>query len=294
MNQVGSMQRQTVVVAGADNASIMNALSRAAVAGLVTPILVGNGAEIRRCCKDNFNSDWKIIDSSSGSIAETAVKQVRSIPGALLMKGRISTAGLMKAVLDRKNGIRGGGLLSHIAVVESPGYDKLLFITDGAINIHPDELTLERITCNAIEFVRAMGIPYPRTALITLVEEVNSKILSTVIASNITEKLSDREIIEGPVSIDIALSQAAAKEKNVNSKISGQTDIMVMPNAISCNVVVKALRLVGGGRIGGVIVGAKTPILMVSRSDDSNSKFRSIILGLIYQNRQRNTNSCGT
>ena len=294
MDQVGSMQRQTVVVAGADNTSIMDALNRATIAGLVTPILVGNGAEIQRCCKDNFNSDWKVVNATQGSIAEAAVEQVRSIPGALLMKGRISTADLMNAVLDRKDGIRGGGLLSHIAAVESPGYDKLLFITDGAINIHPDEFTLERITRNAIEFVRALGILHPRTALITLVEEVNSKIQSTVIARNIAEKLSDREVSEGPVSIDIALSQAAAKEKNVNSKISGQTDIMVMPNAISCNVVVKALRLVGDGRIGGVIVGAKTPILMVSRSDDSNSKFRSIVLGLIYQNRQRNTNLNGT
>ena len=230
-------------------------------------------------------TDWPLIEAGPAEIAEVAVRLVRNTPGALLMKGRIATADLMKAVLNRQTGIRGNRLLSHVVAVETSGYHKLLFITDGAINLRPDTDTLEEIARNAINFVRTLGIDRPRTAMIALIETINPKVTSTIRAAEVARRIAKNEIIEGPISLDIALSKKAAEQKGVNGKIAGETDILVMPNATTCNVVVKALRLVGGAKIGGVVLGAQIPIILVSRSGDVNSKLRSIVLGVTYQEK---------
>ncbi len=285
MSEVRFMKRRLVVVAGAADPLILAALKSAGELGLVEPILVGVKADLDRCCQELEIMEWDRHDTSPELIADDAIQIVRERPGSLLMKGRISTAELMKAVLKRKTGIRGESLLSHVAAVETPGYHKLLFISDGAINLRPDADTLEAIARNAINFVRTLGIDQPRTAMITLIEAINSKITSTIRAAEVTRRIAENEFIEGPISLDIALSKRAAEQKGISSKISGETDILVMPNATACNVVVKALRLVGGARIGGVVVGAKVPILLVSRSADANSKIRSIALGIAFQQR---------
>ena len=230
-------------------------------------------------------TDWPLIEAGPAEIAEVAVRLVRNTPGALLMKGRIATADLMKAVLNRQTGIRGNRLSSHVVAVETSGYHKLLFITDGAINLRPDTDTLEEIARNAINFVRTLGIDRPRTAMIALIETINPKVTSTIRAAEVARRIAKNEIIEGPISLDIALSKKAAEQKGVNGKIAGETDILVMPNATTCNVVVKALRLVGGAKIGGVVLGAQIPIILVSRSGDVNSKLRSIVLGVTYQEK---------
>ncbi|MFH1851340.1 MAG: phosphate acyltransferase [Candidatus Neomarinimicrobiota bacterium] len=274
---------RTVIVAGAADKAILGALRLAAGQGLIRPVLVDTAEQFKLCRDDPPVADWTLVEVPAATIATEAVRLVREQSGALLMKGRISTAELIKAALNRIDGIRGGKRLSHVAAVETPGYHKLLFITDGGINLHPNAEALTDITANAIELVRRLGIERPRTALVALVETVSPQIRSTITAREVAARFP-REIIEGPVSIDIALSRAAAVAKDFTSRIAGETDILVMPNATACNVVVKALRLVGGGRIGGVVLGAQTPILLVSRSDDANSKLRSIALGIAYQN----------
>lgn len=290
MAEARFVKRHKIVVAGAEDILILKALRDAVDLGLIEPILVGNKQELKRCCRELTLTDWPLIEAGSAEIAEVAVRLVRSTPGALLMKGRISTADLMKAVLNRQTGIRTNRLLSHVAAVETSGYHKLLFITDGAINLRPDTDTLEDITTNVIEFVRRLGIDHPRTALIALVESVNPRIKSTQTAHEIAIRFPD-ELIEGPLSLDIALSTAAAQAKNFSSRIAGETDILVMPNATTCNVVVKALRLVGGAKIGGVVLGAQIPIILVSRSDDANSKLRSIVLSVTYQEKLNSYNA---
>ena len=285
MEQVRALEQRVVVVAGGEDPLILSALNKAGELGLVQPILVGERRAMEKCCQELALPDWRHIDSQSDRVAELAVKTAREHPGSLLIKGRVSTAELMKAILNRRTGIRGEHLLSHVVAAETPGYHKLLFITDGAINLQPDSDTLEAIARNAINFVRTLGIDQPRTAMIALIETINPKITSTVRAAEVTRRIVNNELIEGPISLDIALSEKAAQQKGVNSKIAGQTDILVMPNATACNVVVKALRLVGGAKIGGVVVGAQIPILLVSRSDDANSNLRSIALGIAYQEK---------
>ncbi len=278
-------KKRTIVVAGADDVSILQALAETAAMGLVEPILVGSREQIKPCCSEHDIPDWDIIDCAEEEIAATAVAMVRDNQEALLMKGRINTAVLVSAALSRRSGIRGNQRFSHVMAVETPGYHKLLFISDGGINLRPDAETLKAITTNAIHLVRTLGTERPKTAMIALIEEVNPKITSTIRAAEVVEHFRGREIVEGPISIDIALSREAAEMKGFTSTISGDTDILVMPHATASNVAIKVLRLVGGGRIGGVVMGARRPILMVSRSDDANSKQRSIILGLIYQDR---------
>ncbi len=276
-----------VVVAGAEDKQILKALRQAEELGLVNPVLVGDKTLIRECCAKILLEDWPIIDAPSEETALRAIQVVNENPGSLLMKGSVSTARLMKAVLNRKSGIRGEKLLSHVAAVETPGYDKLLYITDGAMNLNPDIDDLEIITRNAIDFLKVLGIAQPNTALAALIEDVNPKIDATLVAAQLAARFSGNEKVEGPLSLDIALSAAAAEKKDFKSEIAGKTDILVMPDAMTCNVAVKILRLVGNGKIGGVVVGAKVPILLVSRSDDASSNLQSIILGIVYQDNLR-------
>ncbi len=286
---VKTVSPRRIVVAGAEEVTILQALAETAAMGLVEPVLVGNPERIKNCCRDYNIPDWEIMKCTDEEIASTAVAIVREDQEALLMKGRIQTAELVKAALNRDAGIRGGQgqRFSHVMAVETPGYHKMLYISDGGINLHPDAGTLKAIATNAIHMVRTLGVDKPKTAMITLVEKVNPKITSTIRAAEVVKHFRGKEIVEGPISIDIALSREAAEMKGYTSEISGDTDILVMPHATASNVAIKVLRLVGGGRIGGVVMGARRPILMVSRSDDAASKRRSIFLGLIYQERRQ-------
>lgn len=279
-------QSRKVVVAGADDPHILQALQEAEKLGMVEPLVVSAGFDQLSTTDEIRSGSWPMVDAAPDEIGSMAVSLVKENPGALLMKGSIPTAQLIKAVLNRQTGIRTTERLSHVVAVETPGYAKLLYVTDGGINLRPDQDTLEIITRNAVEFVKTLGIAEPRTALITLIEKVNPQINSTVKAAEVVKRCAPEMIIEGPVSIDIALSPAAAAQKNFNSRISGEVDIMVMPTATACNVAVKFLRLAGAGRIGGVVLGAQVPIILVSRSDDANSKLRSIGLAMLYQNRR--------
>lgn len=276
--QVKQSAPKIVALVAAADPVLIEAASRAQSEGLARFILLGNARKIESLIPPG-GQDFHIVQCDDP--AQEAIQQVRQGKADLLMKGDIQTSQLLKAVLDKHTGLRQGELLNHIAVLESPHYHKLLFISDGGINLHLDEKVFIQMVKNINTYLKRLGLPEPNYGMMGLVEAVSDRIPETVIAEQVVRTLESSISIEGPIAPDVALSQAAARKKGINSKIAGEIDVMLMPNTTAANHLVKGLSALGGCRVGGVIVGAKVPIILLSRSDDADTKFRSILLGLV-------------
>ncbi|MBC8196658.1 MAG: phosphate butyryltransferase [Candidatus Marinimicrobia bacterium] len=227
------------------------------------------------------------FSSENESASYKAIKSVNNGDCQLLMKGDINTSTLLKAVLDSEFGIKTEKILSHIAVIESPKYHKLLLISDGGVNIKLDEPIIDSIIHNSVIFSKCLEIAKPKIGLLTLVEQINPMLPETQIAYNIFQKNKENTkiIIEGPISLDVAISKESANKKNILSRISGQTDIIIGPSISTSNMIVKALMSLSNAKGGGIILGAKCPIVLLSRSDSINTKLNSIALSLLMLKR---------
>ena len=206
----------------------------------------------------------------------------------LLMKGNIDTATLLKAAMNKRNGLWLNRYLSHVAVLESPNYNRLILTTDGGVNTTLFKNLLDSIIENALQVASALNNSKPNIAMLALIEKVSEKLPETGFAHNTAERYKDdsRFTIEGPIALDVALSGTAAKAKKIISKIAGKTDIFIGPNITATNFISKMLLSIGNSKGGGVIIGAKIPIILLSRSDILETKLNSIALGLaIYHNQ---------
>ncbi len=206
----------------------------------------------------------------------------------LLMKGNIDTATLLKAIMNKQNGLRSNKFLSHVAVLESPNYKRLILTTDGGVNTTLSETLLDSIIENALQVTHTLKNTQPNIAMLALIENVSENLPETVLAYNTAEqyKNDSRFTIEGPIALDVALSVIAAEAKRIDSKIAGKTDIFIGPNITATNFISKMLLSIGESKGGGVIIGAKIPIILLSRSDTMETKLNSIALGLsIYHNQ---------
>ncbi len=259
---------------------MLRAAARAQNEGMAEFILVGNPDRIQFLLdQEDIAIHFRI--EASETAAETAVNLVRGGEADLLMKGALPTSNLLKIVLDHERGLRNGERVNHIAVVESPRYNKLLFITDGGINLQFDTNIFCQIVENSARYVARFGITDPRIGILALVEDVTEKIPETVVAAEVVDRLQDRFLIEGPIAPDVALSRTNAERKGIKSRIAGEIDIMVMPNTTAANHLVKGLATLGNCLVGGIVVGATVPIILLSRSDKAETKYRSILLGLL-------------
>jgi phosphate butyryltransferase len=279
-SKIKQQTKKTIVLVNATDAVMIDAAKMAVEKGLANFILVGNKDIIENLLEQsNSREMFEIFPSDNPAF--DAVSLVRQDDNRILMKGNIPTGTLLKAVLNRDTGLRQGALLSHVAVIESPQYPRLLFVSDGGINISFDKDSMVGIVQNASDYVSRFGITNPAIGMMALVEEVNPKIPETVLAAEVAHALQDSYLIEGPIALDVALSSDAAVHKGITSKIAGKTDILIMPNTTAANHLVKGLGAIGSCLVGGVIVGATVPIILLSRSDDAETKLRSILLGLI-------------
>ena len=273
----GATPKRVALVA-AEDPILIQAATRAQQEGLARFILFGDSRKIESLIPPGATR-FEIVDSQSPAV--DAIKYIHADKADLLMKGKIQTGDLLRAILDREMGLRQGELLNHIAVIESPHYHKLLFISDGGINLHLDEHVYQQMVVNITQYLKLLGIKRPHFGMMTLVETVSEKIPETIIAQKVVEALSKTVSIEGPIAPDVALSREAATKKGINSEIAGEIDVFLMPNATAANHLVKGLSALGGCKVGGVIVGASVPVILLSRSDDAESKYRSILLGLV-------------
>ena len=274
----------TAVVHPCDALSLTGAL-QAEAAGLIAPFWVGPRDKIEATAQAaGVTLDTaRIIEAPhSHGAAEAAVALVREGRADALMKGKLHTDELLDAVLDRAHGLRTERRLSHVFALDVPDHERLLFITDAAINIAPDLPALADIVQNALDLAIALGIETPRAAILSAVETVTSKLPSTLLAASIC-KMHDRGQItggrvDGPLAFDNAISPEAVAAKGITSDVAGMADILVAPNLESANMISKQLIHLAGAEAAGVALGARVPIMLTSRADSAAARLASAAL----------------
>lgn len=278
-------ETRKVAVAAAADKHVLEALKEAYKEEIAIPVLVGAKKEIEVIAKEiGFDlTNIKVVDEPDPSKACTkSVQLIREGEADVLMKGMVSTAPLLKAVLHKEYGLRKGSTLSHFALMESPNYHKLFGVTDAAMNIAPEFGEKVDIVNNAIEVFHRIGYEKPKVAIIGPVEVVNPKIESTTHAAMLSIMSARKQIIgciiDGPFAIDNAVSKKAAEHKGIESEVAGDADILVTPDLNSGNVLYKTLMFLGGCTSAAVVMGAKVPVVLTSRADSEISKLMSIAL----------------
>ena len=281
-------RKKTISIAMADDASVLKAIKAIDEKGIAHAVLVGNSERIKAIAKEvdyHITDDMIVHANDESEIAFKAVEQIRSGRANILMKGHISTPILMKAVLDRETGLRKGSILSHVAVAEVPTYPKMLITSDGGINIAPDMGDKKAILENMVDVCRKLRIDQPKICALCPIEKINPKIQETVDAAELQRLAEAGEfgdiILEGPMAMDVALSAEAARKKGLDSRIAGDTDAILVPNITSGNAIIKILMYLANAKVGGLVVGAKVPIILLSRSDKPEEKFNSMILAIL-------------
>jgi len=261
----------------------------AATRGLIRPLLIGPELRIREVAEEHGLdlADHVIINvEHSHAAAAHAVELVKNGEAALLMKGSLHTEEMMSAVVSSKTGIRTERRISHVYVMDVPTYHKLLFITDVAINIQPD-LDIKRDICqNAIELAHTLGVTQPKVAILAAVETVRSNMVSTLDAAALC-KMADRNqitgaILDGPLAMDNAISVESAKTKGIVSPVAGDADILLVPDLEAGNILSKQLTFLGGADAAGVVLGARVPVIVTSRSDNVRTRLASCAVAVAH------------
>jgi len=286
--KVKDMKNKTVVIAAAHTSSAIDAAIMAKKENIADSILVGDIQFINKYLHDNayeFVNDFIIIDTGEDLdlAAAESVKSIREGKADILLKGKCSTATLIKAVLDKETGLRTGENLSDVLVYEHP--EKLVLLSDGGINLYPGVDEKVSIINNAVKVSHALDNPKPKVALLAAVEVVNPKMPATVDASIITEIYKKNQIkdciVEGPLALDGAISKMAAKAKGLESEVAGNADVLIVPNIEAGNIFGKALTYYCNYRVAHVVMGAKVPIVIASRVDTAETKMLSMALGVL-------------
>jgi len=283
---LGASPKRRVVAAAAADSHTLEAVWSAAREDYIDYLLVGDEDQIRTEANGiGFDVDRsKILHTTSGEeeMARMAVAAVRRGDGDFLMKGKMQTSSLLKAVVNRETGLRGEGVMSHMALLDIPTCSKLLGVTDGGMFPHPTLADKEGILKNAVSFFHALGYAKPKVAALAAAEAVNPKIPETTDAAALRDKAQTGVFgdcyVDGPLSMDLALSLNACQVKNYHSPVAGDADILLTPTMAAGNIMVKGLLLFAEARMAGCIVGAGVPVVLSSRSASASEKFYSLVL----------------
>ncbi|MEM6664946.1 MAG: bifunctional enoyl-CoA hydratase/phosphate acetyltransferase [Pseudomonadota bacterium] len=278
----------TAVIAPEEEQALAGALL-AAQHTLITPILVGCKESIEAVAAAGNHSlqGLQIIDEPDHRrAAAQGVAMVHEGTARALMKGHLHTDQLLREVLKRDGGLRSGRRISHAFVMDVPGLSSLLIVTDAAINIAPDLDTKVDIVQNAIDLAHAVGIETPRAGILSAIETVNPKIQSTLDAA-VLSKMADRGqikggLVDGPLAMDNAIDMQAARTKGIHSLVAGQANILVVPNLEAGNMLAKELTFVAHAEAGGIVLGAKCPVILTSRADDDKARLASCAVAALY------------
>lgn len=275
--------KRIALAGGADPVAVA-ALKLAVKDNLIKdPILVGEKEKIERLeiepvCRQ---AGFEIVDTPAEEAPVKAAKLVKEGVASIIMKGKVTTSAFLKGILSE---LRTDKRLSHMAVLESPFYHKLLLMTDGGMNINPDlEVKIDILT-NGIEFAHKIGIKCPKVAILAAVETVNPDMPETVDAQELAEMAQDGKfgecVVEGPLALDLAVSKEACQIKGIESKIAGDADMLIVSSVIVGNIAAKSMVYLGNCKIAGVVLGALAPVIMLSRADTQETKICSIALGI--------------
>lgn len=283
---------KTIAVAVAQDAEVLAAIKDAEEMGIVKATLVGDKEKIEKIAGE-LSVDlarFEIIDEKDDTAASRkAVELVSSGKADMVMKGLVSTSIILKAVLDEEIGLRTGNVLSHVAVFEIKGYDRLFIVTDAAMNIAPNLKQKVQIIENSVQVTKALDIDLPKVAAVCAVEKVNPKMQATLDAQELVKMNQEGKIkgciVGGPFALDNAVSVEAAKHKGIDHPVAGKADVLLVPFIEAGNVLYKSMVYFARGKNAGIIVGAKAPIVLTSRADTHEAKLNSIALGVLMASK---------
>ncbi|MCI5955333.1 MAG: phosphate butyryltransferase [Lachnospiraceae bacterium] len=290
ITKVKNYSMKKIAVAAAQDSAVLEAVREAKAQGIADAVLVGDEAKIREIAAglDMDLTGYRIIDEPDLVQASLkAVKLARDGEVDMYMKGLVDSKNFLKSVLDKEVGLRTGGPLSHVCVFDIPGIDRLLFLTDVAFMTYPTLEDKVNIIKNTVPVCRACGIENPKVAPLAAVEVVNPKMPVTVEAAELTKMCEEGQItgciVDGPLSLDLAIDPEAAKHKGATDrKIQGDADILLFPDIHAGNLVYKCLvHTVPGIKNGCILTGTKVPVILTSRSDTFETKVNSIALAAV-------------
>jgi phosphate butyryltransferase len=265
--------------------SSLKALVEASDSGLAGSIVVGSEQEVNKSLKElgrELPDNILVVNCTDpNEAALKAVSLVSSGKADMLMKGLIKTSIFLKAVLDPNVGLKTGRVLSHIAVVHVPKQDRLVAITDGGMNIHPDKAEVVQIASNAAEIMVKLGADRGRIALLAAVEVANEKMPETLLWKEIAEEGIPGADVAGPVAVDGAMDPEAAAIKKMEGPVAGRANVLVTHDIAGGNIFAKGFMYMTNTDVGGLIAGASAPIVMLSRSDTPSTKLNSLALGVV-------------
>lgn len=278
-----------IAVIDADERHVLEGACKAAAAGFIDPVLIGNETVIRDLMKDmSCPGGFRILHASrEEAMAEKGIELLLDHQVNALMKGHIHTDEFLHPILAHH--LQGKKRISHIFLADLKTYPKLLAITDAAINITPDLVTKRHIVQNAIDMCRLMGVAVPKAAILSAVEVVNPAISSTIDAACLA-KMAERGqisggIVDGPLAFDNAISAESAQAKGIESPVAGDVDILVVPDLVSGNILGKDLEYLAGARMAGFVAGTRVPIVLTSRSDPVEARVISCAVAALMDSR---------
>ena len=284
-----------VAVAAAADPTVVDAVKTAADRDVATAVLVGDEKTIRRLAEQaglKLGKNDVVDEPVPEKAALRAAALVSSGKADVLMKGHLHTDDFLRAVLDKEVGLRMGYRMSHIFACEMPAFDRLIMVTDSAMNIAPDLEAKAEIIMNADYFCEVIGLPEPRIACLAAIELLNPQMQATVDATCLS-KMADRNqyaphcIVDGPFGFDNAISIMAAKHKGVGGPVAGMADVLLVPDIEAGNILVKSFVYGAGAKVAGLVIGARAPVVLTSRADSAESKFYSIAAAVLTSGVQR-------
>ena len=289
--RAASTPQRIALVYPCDGAA-MNAAARILDEGLAVPVLVGPRDAVADAARaaglDLARFEMVDVDDAPGAAsaaARTAVALAREGRVSALMKGSLHTDELMSAAVDRACGLRNSRRISHVFLFDLPRFPKLLGLADCVVNIAPDLLTKRDIVGNAVELLQTLGTARPKVGILAAVESVNPAIQATLDARALVELAKDGAwpgaVVEGPFGFDNAISAEAARVKKIESQVSGDADLLLVPDLNSGNMLYKSFNYLGGGEGAGLVLGARVPIVLTSRADSLVSRIASVALAVL-------------
>lgn len=288
-----SLKRMAVAAAG--DRQTLEAVMHAQREGIVKPILIGKRAEILGILEGldaGIPEDDILDEPDAAKAACRAVKLFNEVRADFLMKGMLDTSVLLKAAVNKETGLGKGGLMSSFTIFQVPNYHKLLSVVDGGMVTYPTLEQKKAIIEGAVSTLRDLGYGCPKVGVLACVEKVNPQMPETVEAVALAQMNRSGEIpnciVEGPVSYDCAMSKEIAAIKGFTSRIAGDADILVAPNIHAANIMGKVLTITCRAKMAGFIVGAKCPIVLISRGSSAEEKYLSIVLSAAAANRGKN------
>lgn len=284
LGRVKSTRRRTVALIEADDAHALEAII--AARDIVDAVLVGDKERICAALQElgENPSNYEIEQVTPGVHPAIAAAQlIHEGRAHFLMKGNIMTGPLLKGILARESNLRTGRLMSHLMIVELPGYPKLLAISDGGMCVNPDLDQKRQIVENAVGFLHGVGYERPAIAALCAIETVNPKMVETVDSSELHRMSLDGTItgcyVEGPISYDLAMVPGMGKIKGYHTDYAGEFDMLLAPQIVVANSLCKCMVYTCGGKNAGLILGCKVPVVLSSRGASAQEKYYSLALG---------------